>query len=368
MKILGVTCGIGSMMVQARHNHEIIGNIEWRPYYHTGTFEHNFKGSYMAKSWDKLSKADQDRSMRPDLLIGHTECGNFSRLNTVGFKESNVMDLPFFVDIIQKTQPKTFVMDNLPQSLISMPLQKWIEDLPEYKIELAWISNYNYGNTQKRRDRMFVIGSRRELGFTFIPGEFQHDWKLGDVIEDLPKYDDIPEINHVHLKPNDKVMDLRAHYFELKTEDGSLTFQQFKDNVDRYRLNRQICYVNKAGEFHKKPGYNFMSLDNYSPTINGRENAYREDTYQPFTVRERARIQGLPDDFILFPLIPKNQSEKLSLIKQTGKCMPTQFCDYITRLIADHLGEGPEVNPSGVSYLKPNLIIQEQLQLCADLL
>lgn len=366
MRILGVTCGIGSMMVHARGQHEIIGNIEWRKYYHTGTFEHNFRGSWMTLGWDKLTKVQQDQSMNPDLLIGHTNCGNYSRLNTTGFKKDDLMDIPYFMDVIENTQPKFFVMDNLPASLLSLGLESWINRFPNYKIELAWVSNYNYGNTQKNRNRLFYIGSKKELEFTFQPNEFLHDWKMNDVIDDLPNFD-IPEINHILLKDDDIMLNLSGHYFELPTP--KVTLKQFRETVPgRFQDGNTICYFNKAGGFNKKPGYNFIKTDHYSPTLDGYENKYKIGTCQPLTTRERARIQGIPDDFIFFPLISKSQADRVSLIKQTGKCMPTQFCDYITRLIADHLGEGPEVKPTGISYLKPNLIIQEQLQLCADLL
>lgn len=365
MRILGVTCGIGSMMIMAREFHEIVGNIEWRNYYHTGTFEHNFKGAFMKKSWDKLTTQEQERSKGVDLLIGHTNCGSYSRLNTTGSKTDS-MDLPYFMDIVEKVNPKFFVMDNLPGSLLVIGLEEWIKRFPEYKIELAWISNYNYGNTQKRRDRLFYIGSKKELEFTFEPGEYQHDSKMIDVIGDLPEYD-VPELNHIFLKDDDYMLNLSGHYFQLETP--KVTLKQFRETVPvNFQSGNTICYYNKAGDFNKKPGYKFIDVNHYSPTLDGYENKYRKGNCQPLTTRERARIQGIPDDFIFFPLVPKTASDRVSLIKQTGKCMPTHFCDYITRVIANHLGENHSVNITGDSFLKPNLIIKEQLELCADLL
>ena len=43
MKVLGVFGGIGSMMIGAKQQgYEVIGNIEERPMFFTGTFEANF--------------------------------------------------------------------------------------------------------------------------------------------------------------------------------------------------------------------------------------------------------------------------------------------------------------------------------------
>ena len=80
--------------------------------------------------------------------------------------------------------------------------------------------------------------------------------------------------------------------------------------------------------------------------------------WRPFTIRERLRIQGFDDDFILVPdkLVPE---EKFYLyqIKQTGKCMPIEFAYYFAKQIRDFLDFGilPE---KGNRILKPNTHIQ----------
>ena len=56
MKALGMICGIGSMLIGAkRQGYDIVGNIEWRPGYWTGTFEHNFPGAFMVKNLKSLT-------------------------------------------------------------------------------------------------------------------------------------------------------------------------------------------------------------------------------------------------------------------------------------------------------------------------
>jgi site-specific DNA-cytosine methylase len=124
MRALGVTCGIGSMLYGARKSgFKIVGNIEWRPYYHTGTFEHNFKDAFMVKKVTDLNP-DQIKDLQDvDLIMGHTECGSYSTLsNTVVAKEGaefmNMMrnsmgDIPEFIDTVSLFQPKYFAMDNL---------------------------------------------------------------------------------------------------------------------------------------------------------------------------------------------------------------------------------------------------------------
>ena len=61
-------------------------------------------------------------------------------------------------------------MDNLARSLEVVDWEYYNENLPDYDIHIEWVSNHGYGNIQKHRKRMFIIGSRKELGFYFIPG------------------------------------------------------------------------------------------------------------------------------------------------------------------------------------------------------
>lgn len=504
LKILGVISGIGSMMVAAREKHRIVGNIEWRPYYHTGTFEHNFPGSFLVKNWDQLTEEQQiDASTDIDLVIGHPECfidpnttirttiglrkiseikvgdkvithggrirpvvelknskrkdfdlykiefkhgqiievtgnhpimiirdgeeiwvnaselvekdvakvfnyevtrhffnaspiisiekthiteevnlynfsvlddhsyiangvvvhncGEYSALQTTSKTKGcvNKMDIPLFMELIKKTNPKFFVADNLPGSLKSVPLSEWQSNFPDYKIELCWISNYNYGNSQKHRNRLFIVGSKKELGFSFVPGEFLHDTRLIDVIGDLPQDRDIPEINHIHKKKDQKMYDMGALNLGIDTsgrENKSLYFAEFLEHIPNFLQGNMFLYQNKKGEIKGKPGYMRIKWDNYANTITGREDKFKPNFY-PFTIRERARIQGLPDDFFFVPMYPDHK-EYLCQIKQTGKCMPIQFCKYITDQIHAFLN-GVEFETSGESLLKPNLIIEE---------
>ena len=62
MKVLGVFGGIGSMMIGAKQQgYEVIGNIEERPMFFTGTFEANFPGAFMVNSIEDLRSLDYIR-------------------------------------------------------------------------------------------------------------------------------------------------------------------------------------------------------------------------------------------------------------------------------------------------------------------
>ena len=78
-------------------------------------------------------------------------------------------DIPLFAEAVRVLGPKVFSMDNLPASLLQFGPDWWAEQCPGYDINFEWASNYDYGNPQKNRKRLFVIGAKSDLGFYFIP-------------------------------------------------------------------------------------------------------------------------------------------------------------------------------------------------------
>ena len=63
------------MLIGAKQQgYEILGNIEWRKYYHTGTFERNFPGGFMIDHLKDLTPEQIEKSKGVDVILGHTEC------------------------------------------------------------------------------------------------------------------------------------------------------------------------------------------------------------------------------------------------------------------------------------------------------
>lgn len=354
MKVLGITSGVGSMLIGAQQlGMEVLGNIEWRPYYHTGTFERNFKGAPQYRYVSDVPQWQMEKWHGVDIIFGHPECGNFSNLRV---RKTAMLgdpaDLPLFVDLIKEFRPKFFAMDNLYKSLMGYPIEKWKEELGGiYNLFPEMISNFHYGNTQINRRRFFMLGALKEFDdYKFIPGEVDHDRKLGDVISDLPPYDDIPELNHVHWNDSDCMRGWGPHNFDLTVGKTCVRLGDFKEVIRNYPARKNFSYRNRFGELKLRPGYSKIDLENYSPVLSGGgsapDNHYRSDTLNPLTMRERLRVQGAPDDFIVLPFdFMRDHKTYMAVYKQTGKFMPVEFCKYFAQQVKDYL-EGKDITAS----------------------
>jgi site-specific DNA-cytosine methylase len=373
LRALGITCGIGSMLIGSRDiGFKVIGNIEFRKYYHTGTFEHNFTGAFMVHEIGDLSKKQIQDLEGIDLIMSHTECGPFSLLNSMNKKVVHTLetnDTPLLIKILERLRPRFFAMDNLPQSFLSVDMKYWADHLPMYDLFPEWISNYHYGNTQKNRRRFFMIGALRSEKFVFIPGELEHTRMSKDVLKGLG-CKDIPAINHVH-KPGHMLTNIPSRNHIKNPEATNLTVAQVKEVFSDYPSHRCFPYTNRAGETKLKAGFHKIDKTRHSPVLSGgglqgADNHYWSDTMEPLTIRERARIQGCPDDFIFLPISDSlsNKNRNL-LIKQTGKFMPVQFCEFLSRQIYNHIKKIP-MGISGRRFIKPNPLIDEAKKWYCD--
>jgi len=375
MKALGVICGIGSMLIGARTaGFKIMGNIEWRKYYHAvdeknrNTFLENFKNAFMVESIDRLTDKQIHSLKNVDLIMGHTECGAYSALNQVqkGFRDrkNDKADLPLFVHLVRTFEPRFFVMDNLPQSLIGFPMEEWLAAFPDYDLFPEWVSNYHYGNVQLNRRRFFMIGAKREEKFRFVPGENEKTTTVEDCIGDLPIARNIPELNHVHVDPK------ADSFWPTLTDNGekTRTFGDLAKYLMSLRTGQNGCYQNRQGEIKIKVGRYRTYWDKHGHVLTGggfgaknwvTHGCFHPKTGYPLTIRERARIQGCPDDFLFY-------GPPEVLIRQTGKFMPVQFCTFVARQIAAHIKKKRFVS-TGKRIVKNSPFVDEaRIKVCED--
>lgn len=365
LKAVGITCGIGSMLVGARDaGFEVVGNVEWRTYYHEpdahgrNTFTENFQAPF-PHSLETMTEDEFRKFSNPDIALGHPECGNFSRLSGANKNRSEKMfdpaDIPLFVDIVSKLKPRFFVMDDLPMSFMAYPMEKYAEKLPEYDLFPEWISNWGYGNVQKGRNRMFMLGALKREKWVFTPGEEAHSTTIKDLLEDLPTPRARSNV------PNQDPFDLKLDCFRALNLGGyrkKSTWGQVRDHFKDKGGGYTLEYPTKEGRIVKRIGFLKGHWEGPSHVLTGGNAILHNLRCEPYTIRERARIQGFPDDFVFYGTVLNDKGEwnhdlNPHMVKQTGKAMPIQFCRYVAKQVAAHI-RGEEFTSSRARVIDPN--------------
>lgn len=374
MKILSLYGGVGSMCIGAKREHEIIANIEQRKHFNTGTFEKYFNAPY----YDNIDKYLLDNSdIEVDLCMSHPKCGNVSAINTRSKSARGNMEMiQLWMDGINKIKPKMFVLDNLPKMLEIYGIDFFINQLSDYDLFFEYISNFHYGNIQKNRDRLFIIGAKRGLNYIFIPNEINKPSKtLQSVLSDLPLSDDILNINHVHVKLNNRLRGWRIAQISKEAnknkEKRGLIVKEFQDYIKDLPQGQCFSFLNNSGNITKRIGVKKMNmLSEWAPTMMGSSSVdahWRNDTLLPLTVREKARIQGCPDDFIFQPLdFINDNSFYTKLYVQTGAFIPVEFTTYLINQIGDFLDKGILTGNGNRFFQRKSSIIDKAKQFFCE--
>jgi DNA (cytosine-5)-methyltransferase 1 len=347
LNVIGITSGIGSLQYGFKKSgFNVLHSHEWRKYYHDSK---TYEANYLQENTEIYECLTNYKGV--DCIVSHPECGNFSNLYTGKNREtrqSDPGDIYKFMELCRNYQPKTFLVDNLPKSLIAVTKEDWENYFPDYKFQIEMVSNWGYGNVQKNRNRLFIIGIHKDLDFKFVPNEFYHNKKTGDVLLDIEKN------CNGHLKmPLDVIVDgwNKTWIDEDKNGPGKVTLGDMQNFFKRNGY-QNFTYKNSKGEYKTRPGYSVLNMAKTCAVLSGGgasafDNFYlfdeKDNYYRPLTIRERARIQGFKDDFILTPDgydFYENKKKYQSLAKSTGKCMPVEFPQEFSRQLSDYLLNG----------------------------
>jgi len=308
MKVIGIEGNVGSMLYPFQElGHEIVCNFDSRGIVSEENYLYNFPDSKLYTNLNDMYE-EELVGVDIDVVVMQPSCSKFSQLSRKDREDyEECINLGYYID---KIKPKFFFIESKLDYIDEMPV------IDGYKYQVEWVSNYHYGNTQKGRNRLWIMGIREDQDWKFIPNEQQHTNTVESVIADLPAVD-IEHLDHVHVyKPFIKSSIDRTHLtldeaFDMLTEHGKL-FYEASDGSTKTRINRKIA--NKV----------------HSTTITGGGTWFHWDKKYPLTLREKARIQGFPDEFSFQGLSNTRKD------KAVGKSMPFEFTRYLAKALSGH--------------------------------
>jgi DNA (cytosine-5)-methyltransferase 1 len=288
-------------------------------------------------SGEKLLKYAGVSSADLDLLAGGPPCQGFS-LQRIGpdtdKRNQLVLD---FARLITEAKPRVFLMENVTGLLGHRGKELFSEfrtvlDRGGYITAYKVVNAADFGVPQNRR-RVLVLGWRHEDSSLTLPlpargvRHLTVMGAIGDLATPVPAG---VSTTGDPLHTESRLSDLNRRRIELIPPGGG-----FEDLPMELRV---ACHRVGAAKIGHRGVYGRLHPDEPSATITARFDSFTRGRFgHPYqnrnlTLREGARLQSFPDDFIFLG----NREE---IAAQIGNAVPPVLAEAVARGIAEQLGQ-----------------------------
>lgn len=292
-----------------------------------------------------FDKTFTEYSGKIDVVIGGPPCQGFSQKGqrkTI-HDERNFL-FKFYVKVVEKVQPKYFIMENVPNLLTAEGgyFKKEIETLFNgmgYNLNMGILNASDYGVPQNRR-RAVIIGKRGSPA-PLLPKPIEKKVTIWDAISDLSYLESGQgSEEQAYINPP------QSAYQKQMRDGAKKLYNHVATNHSAIALERlSLIPPNSGKEFLPKEHltksiysgtWTRIGKDEISVTITTRFDTPSSGKFtHPFlnraiTVREAARIQSFPDNF-------RFVGTKGSQMKQVGNAVPPLLAKSVAQVIMDDI-------------------------------
>ena len=295
MDILGICGGNGVILYPMRKH--VIGNIEIRAAFKTPDniqWKLNFGDIPLSTEPEDTVNYDS-----PDVIIGAPNCGHSSML---AYSRAKMVSDPMkdesfelFIIGLGYFKPKVFMMENLPKSLDMVTRETWQNTLPQYELIFHTESCNAWGNSQKTRKRLILIGLKKEsFGENLSKAQyhFSNIYRVKELKTCRQLLEGLDEEDWDSGHVREDISDLITIYSGKK-----LTLRKIQkfwlENPETKR------WPVEDRNFTTAPGV-YRNPDNATPSVARKANRQFNGDGLQMSPRELARIQGVPDKFKLY--------------------------------------------------------------------
>lgn len=306
-------------------------------------FENNHKnakticGDITTTTLSDIKKHIGDKKI--DLIIGGPPCQGMSLSGPRKFDDPRNKLYLSYIRLVEEIKPEAFVIENVP-GLVGLFKGQIKDSIIErltalgYDVQYKILCSADYGVPQSRRRVVFVGLKDKSFDFDNIKSKetVTCEMALSDLPplvetlgEDPAEYETNPKNsyqklmrsnskkvrNHIAASHSDKV----KHIISLVPDGGN-----YKDLPDEYKNSRN---------FHV--AWTRFRSDMPAPTIDtGHRHHFHYKYNRVPTVRECARLQSFPDDFIF-------EGNKTQQFRQVGNAVPPLMAQAIAEALLKYL-------------------------------
>lgn len=274
-----------------------------------------------------IRKIDSSELPDCDGIIGGPPCQSWSEAGSLkGINDSRGQLFYDFIRILKDKKPKFFVAENV-SGMLSKRHQEAVDNFIKLFEEAGYemhiqLLNANDYNVPQDRLRVFYVGFRKDLKIDFkFPEPFRHKPTLKDTIHDLRD-------NAIPTLEKNKTNGDKCKFPNHEYMTGS--FSTIYMSRNRVRNWDEPSFTIQAGgrhaPLHPQAPKMIQVEKNKRIFEPGKENLYRR-----LSVRECARIQTFPDDFIFY------YNDVATAYKMIGNAVPVNLAKAVAGQIKNSL-------------------------------
>lgn len=345
-RVLDLFCGAGGLSLGFKlAGFQIVGGIDFQQdaiYTHEKNFKNSVSicGDIKEISDDKVKELYENKV---DIIIGGPPCQGFSAGNRQQIENDPRNKLFFeFIRFVRILQPKAVVIENVRQILTKdkgFAKTKIFEILEElgYNVDVRVLKASDYGVPQNR-NRAIFIGLKKEYG------KIDYD-KIKKISIPVTVKEAIGELYELENKNTNIITIKPLTKFQkyVRSKDNMIFNHDIK--YPNQEVQDRINFVPQGGNWQNVPenmwktkrnnrhSSAYRRLDENKPSITidtGHMNYFHPLYNRVPTVRESARLQSFPDDFI-FVGTPTSQ------LRQVGNAVPPLMAKAVAELIKETL-------------------------------
>lgn len=267
-----------------------------------------------------------DKDVDVDLLSGGYPCQAFSYAGKKhGLEDVRGTMFYYYAKILEELMPKVFLAENV-RGLVSHDEGKTLKTMIEvftdigYDVKYKVLKAIDYGVAQKR-ERVIIIGTRKDLshidykfpkGFGYVP-------TLRDALKDVPKSE-----GSKYPEAKKKVLDL--------VPPGGCWIDLPDEIAKEYMGKSYFSGGGKRGMARRISWDEPCLTLTCSPAQKQTERCHPDET-RPFTVREYARIQSFPDEWVFEGSVSQGYKQIGNAVPvKLGKAVGLSIVDYLNRV------------------------------------